>query len=480
MIRRFFSIYSPKLSSNIIYMLQRCEYEVKPYFAWLVKTTDYGNITKRGDLVKTSKAVGLLTLLRCGISFQLAIGIYFLFYAIDYKSFGYLGIGLALFLTYPLIWAVLITWPLLLARWFIVRPKEALLVSRSKQIFASYKGKKIAVAGSYGKTTMKELLATVLSEAGQVAATPGNKNVASSHAVFAQKLSGKEKFVIVEFGEGKSGDIKKFASTIKPDVGVITGIAPAHLNKYADLKAAATDIFCLSDFVDHSQLYVNGESEDIGNYIDPKDQVYTAEGISNWQVSSVISNFDGIAFKLTNKKDDKQVINIKSCLLGRHQIGPLSAVAVIAFNNGCSINQIEKGFLKTKPFEHRMELRQIGLAQVIDDTYNGNIEGIAAGLNLLSELPANRKIYVTPGLVDQGIETERVHIKMGSLISEANPDKVVLMKNSVTDYIIKGLGDYKGQMEIIDDPLHYYQNIDKTLAKGDLLLMQNDWPDNYK
>src|SRR4029079_174498 len=100
-------------------------------------------------------------------------------------------------------------------------------------------------------------------------------------------------------------------------------------------------------------------------------------------------------------------------LLGEHQLGPLAAVASLGMVLGLSIDQIPAGVAATQPFEHRMQARPLAGGWIIDDTYNGNIEGLRAGLRLLHKLPAKRKIYVTPGLVDQGGETERVHLELG-------------------------------------------------------------------
>jgi UDP-N-acetylmuramyl pentapeptide synthase len=128
-----------------------------------------------------------------------------------------------------------------------------------------------------------------------------------------------------------------------------------------------------------------------------------------------------------------------------------------------------------------MQPYQLQGAWVIDDTYNGNLEGIRAGTVLLAELPAKRKIYVTPGLVDQGAEKERVHKEVGRLISEAQPDMVVLMRNSVTGYIEEGLkaGGYSGEVRIETQPLEFYTNLSHFVATGDVVVMQNDWTDNY-
>ncbi len=147
-----------------------------------------------------------------------------------------------------------------------------------------------------------------------------------------------------------------------------------------------------------------------------------------------------------------------------------------------SIPDIEAGFAHTKPYEHRMQPYRLSGAWVIDDAYNGNIQGIEAGTKLLASLKAARKIYVTPGLVDQGSETTAIHEKMGRLIANAKPDIVVLMKNSVTDAIKRGLNEsaYKGEIIIQQDALTFYTNLDQFVAAGDVVLLQNDWTDNYQ
>ena len=469
--RQLFSVYSPRYPKTIIYMLQRCEYEIKPFLKWYFNVEDFNKISIRGSLVKTKKSKLLLLLLDILIVLNILGAVWLML------SGWLVFIGIIALILYPLISTMVLLIPLELARVFIVLPQQKVLINKSKAIFKSTSATKIAVAGSFGKTTMKELLATVLAEGGLVAATPGNKNVSASHAVFAASLTGKEKFIVVEFGEGKPGDVVRFSKTINPNVGVITGIAPAHLDKYPSVEAAANDIFSLANQLGHENTYVNGESDYIKPHIKASDQVYNRSGVGNWKVTNVVNSLDGISFDLSKAK---QKISVKSSLLGRHQIGPLSAVAVLAQDNGLSIKQIETGLAKTKAFEHRMELKKIGGAYVIDDAYNGNLEGIRAGLSLLSELPAKRKIYVTPGLVDQGKDSSKIHNQIGKLIHESNPDKLVLIKNSVTDDILNGLSGYKGELIIEENPLPFYLNLDKFLASGDLLMMQNDWPDNYK
>jgi UDP-N-acetylmuramoyl-tripeptide--D-alanyl-D-alanine ligase len=478
MISGLLSLYKPSYISSLVYMLQSTEYRALPYLKWYWRTSRFDLVAKRRKLDRTLVARVLWLALAFGMLAQIVLGAWFIrdWYLND--TSGSLQFGVALILSYPVLWAHLVVLPLALGRWFIIKPKEMRRISQSKKIFGEHTGVIIAVAGSYGKTTMKELLLTVLSEGKNVAATPANRNVATSHAAFARKLKGDEDILVIEYGEGRPGDVKRFSRTTQPDIGVITGLAPAHLDQYKSLERAGKDIFALADFLHDQNVYVNGESESAKLMARPAHELYSASGVAGWKISDITVTLQGTSFKMTK---DKTTLDITSGLIGRHLVGPLATVAAIAKELGLTKKQIEAGMAKTKPFEHRMEYRDMHGAAVLDDTYNGNIDGMKAGLQLLKELPATRKLYITPGLVDQGSETKRIHHELGEAIARAKPDIVVLMQNSVTNFIVGGIQaeGFKGELRVEFDPLQFYTNLDVFVAAGDLILMQNDWTDNY-
>lgn len=478
MLEALITIYRPRFARTIIYMLQATEYKIGPYLRWFWRTSNFSRVTYRKDLVMTRPARLLLRALQLGMILQYIAAAVFIYVGLGKHSYPLTQLASALLLITPILWAHLVVVPLLLGRWLIIKPHSAWQVRGSKGLFAAHKGLKIAVAGSYGKTTMKEILLSVLSQGKKVAATPANKNVAISHAQFAKNLSGDEDILIIEYGEGAPGDVEAFARVTKPDIGIITGLAPAHLDKYKTLHQAGKDIFSLSKHVKPSKLFVNGENEALQPFIKKGYQLYNSDGVDGWKLSHIKTTIRGVSFSLSNKKTN---LHLQSRLLGAHQVGPLALAAVLAHQLGLSDEQIKQGFESIEPYEHRMRPRQADGAWIIDDTYNGNIEGMKAGLQLLSELPAKRKIYVTPGLVDQGAESAQVHRTLGEAIAKANPDLVVLMKNSVTKSILDGIGrgGFTGELVIEEDPLNFYTNLDQFVAAGDLLLLQNDWPDNY-
>jgi UDP-N-acetylmuramoyl-tripeptide--D-alanyl-D-alanine ligase len=170
-----------------------------------------------------------------------------------------------------------------------------------------------------------------------------------------------------------------------------------------------------------------------------------------------------------------------SRLLGLHNVGPLAAAADIASRLGLSDEQIQAGISATKPYEHRMQPRVDGGVIWIDDSYNGNPDGATAAIDFLKTLKDHRRWYVTPGLVEMGSRKEEIHREMGRRLAEAGIEKIVLIKDSVAPYIEEGLKEigYKGEIIWFDYGPTAYNTLPKMTVAGDVILIQNDWPDQY-
>ena len=471
MINRLISYYLPSMPRQLVYMLQQVEYDPVKFLKWCVKFPDLNIVQKRKKLVYTQKATLLIFV---SYYFWITLLIASILFAIHEQ-----WVSAALrFLLVPILLSIFLAIVVFVGNILLLLYRRPLL-GKAQEILKNHKAVKIAVLGSYGKTTMKELLTTVLAEGKKIKATRGNMNVPISHARWVtSKVGSDEEVLIFEYGEGEPGDISKFARLTHPDYGIITGLAPNHLDRYPSMEALADDLLSIRKYVDDERLLLNEAAVQLAKKAISV-PTYGPEGIKDWAISNIKVDYDGTSFIMTHK-DTK--LDLKSQLLGRHQVGPLAAVAALAFDLGLTPEQIEAGVAKTEPFEHRMKPRSLHGAWIIDDTYNGNLEGIRAGLELLNDLDAKRKIYVTPGLVDQGIENERVHTEIGQLIATAKPNKVVLMNNSVTKFIRSGLqsANYAGDLVIEDNPLQFYENLESSIAAGDLVIMQNDWTDNYQ
>ena len=157
-----------------------------------------------------------------------------------------------------------------------------------------------------------------------------------------------------------------------------------------------------------------------------------------------------------------------------------AAAADIASRLGLTPEQVLEGIAATKPFEHRMQPRTEGGVTIIDDSYNGNPDGAAAAIDFLSKING-RRFYVTPGLVEMGARSPEVHREIGAKLAEARIEKVVLMRNSATPFIEQGLHEakYAGEVIWFDDMLAAISALPHLTIPSDVILIQNDWPDQY-
>lgn len=470
---KFISRYRPGYITAITYMLQSSDYQLGAYIAWFHRTGDFRAVMKRGKLDYTKKIQLLLVAMVAMIVIAIVVAV-LLFLQ------GGLSVLTAILLVFLLPWLLAygITIPLWLGRVIIQAPREKRIIAEARTKLAKHKAVKIAIAGSYGKTTAKESLLTVLGEAKHVAATPGNMNTMIGTSRFIMTLKGNEEIIIFELGESHVGDVRELCELIQPDIGVITGINEAHLESFKTIENTIAAIFELQDFLGDKPLYKNKESTYVRDHIDKDDPLaYDQSGVDGWEVTNPKVSLHGTEFTIQKKA---KLVWAKTKLVGLHNIGILSVAVAIADSFKLNASDITDGLKKVVPFEHRMEPRELHGAWVIDDTYNGNIEGVEVGLALLKDIEAARRIYVTPGLVEQGSKTKEIHEKIGRLIADS-ADVAVLMQNSVTDYISDGLRDagFNGHVLIVEDPLKFYTNLEHFVAKGDVVLMQNDWTDNY-
>lgn len=468
--KKLLSRYRPNYINALVYMLQNSQYKAGDYLTWFWRTSDFDRVIYRKKLILTRKANILRWILWVIVLVVVSLVIFIFAQGI--------WISLLLLPVLPWILALLIVPLLWTGDIFIQKPREQQLMKDAQKIIQNHQAIKIAIAGSYGKTTAKQILLTVLSEAKIVAATPGNQNTVLGISRFAQKLTGDEEILIFELGESHVGDIKQLAELTQPDMGIITGVNEAHLKTFKTIERTVATIFELEDYLQDKPLYKNVESDLVRTRVSSKYLLgFSRKGVGGWQVKNTKTDLHGTTFDLQR---DNHSISVKIGLPGLHIVGIVSAVVAVATGLGLSNKQIQTGLAKLQPVEHRMQPRFQYGAWIIDDTYNGNIEGVEVGLALLKDLKAKRRIYVTPGLVEQGAKSQQIHHKIGSLAAKV-ADEVVLMKNSTTDDIVAGLKEAKftGKLSIIDDPLSFYINLDQVVAKGDVVLMQNDWTDNY-
>ena len=476
MIKNWLTLYSFRYPRSLVYMMQASEYVIRDYIAWYRRTKDFTRVERRKKLVATPKALVLLTL-----SWIMASMLIYATLTALLTSSGplrYLG-PLFIILLAPSIIAYGMVLVLFVIK-LVQRPVEYIITRQARQMLEVHRAVKIAIAGSFGKTTMREILKTVLSEGRKVAAPPHSYNTPLAISRFIKTLSGDEDILIFELGEYYPGDIRSLCRLVQPTIGIITGVDEAHLERFKTLERAAATVYELAEYLGTKPLYVNGESELAKGHARMGDILYSQGGVEAWRVELAKTDLDGTSCVLIK---DNITLTVHSSLLGLHQIGPLAAAAHIGLSFGLAPNQVQNGIHKISPVAHRLEPKTDAAGVItLDDSYNGNPDGVNAAIAFLASLNGHRRWYVTPGLVEMGSRTEAVHKQIGRRLTEAKIEKVILIKNSVTSFIATGLQEagYQGEILWFDDALAAYAALPQLTVKGDVVLLQNDWPDQYQ
>lgn len=332
----------------------------------------------------------------------------------------------------------------------------------------------IGVAGSYGKTGMKDMIATVLEEKYQVVKTPESFNTPLGIArTILTKVDEKTEVLVIEMGEYYSGDIKNICSITPPQIGVITGINEAHLERLGSVDNSIKTIFEIAQNMESKGLLLmNGKDKYIKNnykkFISNQERYfYSSKGKVDFNEDAPGYIYQKIFFPV----------------LGQYNLDKIDGVIYLAKKLGLTTQEIESGLKKIKTPAHRLQpiLNREKNILIIDDSYNGNPDGVEEAIKTLSLFKKRKKIFITPGLVEMGTKSRDVHRLIGKKLNDV-ADLVILIKNSVTPDIAEGLINSGFNNENIiwfDSMTDAQNNLGKFLKSGDVVLFQNDWPDNY-
>lgn len=374
---------------------------------------------------------------------------------------------------------------LLLLCHFIMLPIEILIkqyyIKKAKCKLAQKDVKIIGITGSYGKTSTKNILASILEKCFKVCKTPLNYNTEMGLTkTILQKLDD-EDFLIAEMGARHKGDIKKLCQIAKPDYCIITTVGAQHLQTFGNIE---TVMQTKSEIIENSKrdavVFVNCDSPYSNKIYQHcvKAKFATCRYSAYAYASDICYSQNGSTFILNL---DNQQIKIKTQLLGRHNIDNIVTAAAFAYYLGVSKNDIANAIKSLKATPHRLELIKKSNVCILDDSYNSNPTGSMEALNVLSTFKG-KKIVVTPGFVELGQESGEANFKLGVAIADV-ADNVIVMNQTNKNFILSGLisHNFDTKKVFFANSLKEQKNIlSKLVCDGCVVLFENDLPDNYK
>ncbi|MBO5925593.1 MAG: UDP-N-acetylmuramoyl-tripeptide--D-alanyl-D-alanine ligase [Clostridia bacterium] len=339
---------------------------------------------------------------------------------------------------------------------------------------------KIGITGSYAKTSVKNILKAMLSVRYKVLASKGSYNTPLGNVMTISKLKPSHDVLIAEMGARNVGQIKELCDMVRPNIGIITGITGQHLETFGTIDNIIKCKRELFDSLDDSGVaFVNGDSEYADRLIDDRVETVVSGGDDGVvRAKNVTIDKNGSQFDLVIGDDVRRV---RTSMLGKHNVSNIVLASAVAHRLGITIDEIALVIPTLKATEHRLELRHnTNGITVIDDTFNANITGSRASLEVLGYFDS-RRIIVTPGLVELGDREEVENYNLGVEISKVC-DLVVLIGTIRTQPIYRGLEDAGYDMDnvLVYDTLNEAkQDFSAIFRVGDTVLLENDLPDDY-
>jgi len=288
--------------------------------------------------------------------------------------------------------------------------------------------KTVAITGSSGKTTVKEMVAAILSRLGNVLATKGNFNNDIGVPLTLLRLKPEHDFAVIELGANHLGEIAYTTSLVKPDVAIINNIAAAHLEGFGDLCGVARAKGEIYQGIgeDGVALY-NQDCKYANKWLwrleNKKVKRFSCHSESDCYSTDVVLDDNGYANFTLHTEIGHTYINLK--LPGKHNVCNAVAAAAITLEFGASLQDIQLGLADMTPVKGRSNLYQLGEQwKLIDDTYNANVESIKAAIDLLASYPG-RKVLILGDMGELGSEARSYHQEVGEYAANSDIDDLL-------------------------------------------------------
>ena len=355
----------------------------------------------------------------------------------------------------------------------------------AKKIIESNKGLVvIGVTGSFGKTSTKNYLAAILAEKYNVLVTPGNFNtLLGVIRTIREQLRPYHNVFIVEMGAKQKNDIKEICDLVHPTIGIVTAVGKMHLETFKSVeKIQDTKFELINSLPADGTGIINTDSPYIKNF----DRItsncniikYGTDSDASLRATNVQYSAAGVTFNLAGEQ-------YSSRLLGAGNLLNILAAIAVADKLQVPVQKQKNAIARLQPVEHRLSMRNSGGVTVLDDAYNSNPQGAKIALETLKNFTVKegcKRIIITPGFVEMGASQAEANRELGRNITRC-ADYAIVVNATNRDAIKSGIEEEQMPADkyfIADNLNHAHAHLATILKAGDVVLYENDLPDNFK
>ena len=290
--------------------------------------------------------------------------------------------------------------------------------------------KTVAITGSSGKTTVKEMVAAILNRLGNVLATKGNFNNDIGVPLTLLRLEEQHDFAVVELGANHIGEIAYTSALVKPDIAIINNIAAAHLEGFGDLCGVARAKGEIFSGLNAGGVAIYNQDTQWANkwqwrLTDKNVLRFSCKDTADFYSHQEVLDDNGCAnFTLTTPIGS---VEITLTVPGHHNVCNAVAAATIAVEFGASLEDIRLGLAEMAEVKGRLNLHQLdSKTKLIDDTYNANVESINAASDLLASY-SGRRVLILGDMGELGEEARRYHQDVGEHAKSKHIDDLLTL-----------------------------------------------------
>jgi UDP-N-acetylmuramoyl-tripeptide--D-alanyl-D-alanine ligase len=334
----------------------------------------------------------------------------------------------------------------------------------------------VAVGGSNGKTTTKELIASVLRQKLNTLWSDASFNNDIGVPLTLLRLEEAHQAAVLEVGTNHPGELAPLVKMIAPEYGVITNIGREHLEFFGDLAGVAEEEGRLAELLPPGgKLFINGDNEWAPHIIRRTAAEVVRVGVGDkneWRASDIRPDHSGVTFKVNAPRTEFSG-EYRIHLLGRHQVSNALLAMGVGVELGLSRAEVERGLAECSPPKMRLQLWTSNGIQVLDDAYNANGDSTLAALQTLQDLPCKgRRVAVLGDMAELGAHTESAHEEVGRRAAELGIDQLFSVGKmaSVTARAARAAG-LNRVLEFVDVDAAAAA-VQRFVKKGDVLLLK--------